>query len=289
MSHLLTSSAIKGRTGVVTGVLGAQWGDEGKSKLVDFIAGAYPLVARFSGGANVGPASVGRKKDFLHEVPSGMRKKYFLHQVPSGMVHPNVNNLIGHGTVLDVEELFQELEQFDYATDLSRLRVSDRVHVVLPTARLLDKARAWREIDIGSTQKDFSPTYCSKVLREGVRLHEARSADFHKRLMEVMSNHAAILRTLPGGPELSTQDLLRMLEPIMRLTFRLYEDNLVVDGVQYVNDYLHRGRDVLAEGAHGAMLDTDCGTYPFVTSSCTTTGGIISGLGVYVGFVMVLV
>ncbi len=262
----------KDSRGSVHAVLGAQWGDEGKGKLIDLLAKNYSLVARFNGGANAG-----------HTISVGS-KKFFAHQVPSGILNPDTANLIGHGAVVDLEGLAEELVQFKDVAYEGRLFVSDRAHIVLPTMKLLDRAReAAAKSPIGTTMKGIGPCYASKALREGVRVHEAKnSLAFAVRIRDVMTRHIQAIDGLHCTSTVSPAQLEMMVRDTTHLAHDLFKKNMVVDGVGLVRNFLDRDLNVLAEGANGALLDIDNGTYPFVTSSATTVGGILAGLGVYV-------
>jgi len=248
-------------------ILGLQWGDEGKGKIVDYLANDYDIVARFQGGPNAG-----------HTLKFG-GKKYVLHTVPSGIFRENLINLIGNGVVLDpvvFERELRGLEQSGVAFH-KRLLVSRKAHLILPTHRWLDAASEAHKgkSKIGSTLKGIGPTYMDKTGRNGLRVGDIQAANFREQYEALKTKHLELLKIYPevsfdlAGAEaawFSSLDTLRSLP--------------FVDSEYYINDALADGKRILAEGAQGAMLDIDFGTYPFVTSSNTITAGVCTGLGV---------
>lgn len=248
-------------------ILGLQWGDEGKGKIVDYLATQYDVVARFQGGPNAG-----------HTLKFD-GKKFILHTVPSGIFRQELINLIGNGVVIDPITLRRELENLDGA-DVeyrSRLLVAKKAHLILPTHRLLDAANeaAKGKEKIGSTLKGIGPTYMDKTGRNGLRVGDTLLPDFMDRYNSLKSKHLGLLQALPAvefdleGEEqkwFSALDTLRSLQ--------------LVDGEYFINKMIAEGKRILAEGAQGSMLDIDFGTYPYVTSSNTVTAGVCSGLGV---------
>ena len=248
-------------------ILGLQWGDEGKGKIVDFLATQYDIVARFQGGPNAG-----------HTLKFD-GKKYVLHTVPSGIFRQNLLNLIGNGVVIDPTTLVKELENLDNAgvEYRSRLLVAKKAHLILPTHRLLDAASeaAKGKEKIGSTLKGIGPTYMDKTGRNGLRVGDTLLPDFMERYNSLKNKHLGLLQALPtvefdlAGEErrwFAALDTLRSLK--------------LVDGEYFINKMLAEGKKILAEGVQGSMLDIDFGTYPYVTSSNTITSGVCSGLGV---------
>lgn len=248
-------------------ILGLQWGDEGKGKIVDYLATQYDVVARFQGGPNAG-----------HTLKFD-GKKFILHTVPSGIFRQELINLIGNGVVIDPITLRRELENLDGAgvEYRNRLLVAKKAHLILPTHRLLDAANeaAKGKEKIGSTLKGIGPTYMDKTGRNGLRVGDTLLPDFMDRYKSLKSKHLGLLQALPAvefdleGEELkwfSALDTLRSLQ--------------LVDGEYYINRMMADGKRILAEGAQGSMLDIDFGTYPYVTSSNTVTAGVCSGLGV---------
>jgi adenylosuccinate synthase len=248
-------------------ILGLQWGDEGKGKIVDYLANQYDLVARFQGGPNAG-----------HTLKFD-GKKFVLHTIPSGIFRENIVNLIGNGVVIDPITLKRELEKLD---DIGleyqpRLLVAKKAHLILPTHRLLDAASeaAKGKEKIGSTLKGIGPTYMDKTGRNGLRVGDILSADFRKKYEILRDKHLGLARMYPAVDFDLEQEEKAWFGSIEKL-----QSLQLVDGEYLVNQYLREGKRVLAEGAQGSMLDIDYGTYPFVTSSNTVTAGVCSGLGV---------
>ena len=246
-------------------VVGAQWGDEGKGKLVDVLAERAHMVVRYQGGANAG-----------HTVVTG-DTQFILQQIPSGILHPQVTCIIGNGAVLDPDQLFLELEQLAAkGVDPSgRLFVSDRAHLVLPLHKLLDKASE-KSQNIGTTGRGIGPTYEDKYGRRGLRVGDLRRLDcVQAELAERVERANRLLAMLGSSDRVSLEELHALLgrwAPKLR--------PLTADTGLLVHEALQDGRRVLLEGAQGALLDVDHGTYPFVTSSNTTAGGAAVGAGI---------
>jgi len=248
-------------------ILGLQWGDEGKGKIVDYLAKSYDIVARFQGGPNAG-----------HTLKFD-GKKFVLHTVPSGIFREGLINLIGNGVVIDPITLQRELETlsgagFEYH---SRLLVAKKAHLILPTHRYLDAASeaAKGKEKIGSTLKGIGPTYMDKTGRNGLRAGDVLLDEFQERYESLKNKHLGLLKALP--------DIDFDLEDEEKRFFGAVEvlrSLKLVDGEYFINAQLAQGKRILAEGAQGSMLDIDFGTYPFVTSSNTVTAGVCSGLGV---------
>lgn len=248
-------------------ILGLQWGDEGKGKIVDFLAEEYDLVARFQGGPNAG-----------HTLKFG-GKKYVLHTVPSGIFRPNQVNLIGNGVVLDPVVFQRELRALEASgVDFyKRLLVARKAHLILPTHRWLDAASEAHkgQAKIGSTLKGIGPTYMDKTGRNGLRVGSIELPSFREQYEALKTKHLDLLKIYPPVPfdlEAEEKAWFESLDTLRRLP--------LVDAEYYVNDLLADNKRILAEGAQGAMLDIDFGTYPFVTSSNTMTAGVCTGLGV---------
>jgi adenylosuccinate synthase len=247
-------------------LLGLQWGDEGKGKIVDYLAPRYDIVARFQGGPNAGHTLV----------LDG--KKFVLHTIPSGIFRDNLVNLIGNGVVIDPITFAKEIEQLrkigiPYA---ERLLLSRKAHLILPTHRYLDAATeaAKGQSRIGSTLKGIGPTYMDKTGRNGLRTGDIEAAGFERKYLALKEKHLNLLQLYPEidfDLELEEKRWMESLEVFRQLRF--------VDGEYYINEALNNGKRVLAEGAQGSMLDIDFGTYPFVTSSNTITAGVCTGLG----------
>jgi adenylosuccinate synthase len=246
-------------------VVGAQWGDEGKGKLVDVLAERADLVVRYQGGANAG-----------HTVVNG-DSQFVLHQIPSGILHERVTCLVGNGVVLDPETFFTEMDalQARGLDPAARVLVSERAHLVLPYHKLLDRASE-KSQNIGTTGRGIGPAYEDKYGRRGIRVGDLRHLDAVDGLLEERVARANQLLALMGVPERADLDAHREL--VRRFAPRLLP--LAADVGLRVAEALKAGRRVLLEGAQGALLDVDHGTYPFVTSSNTTAGGAAVGAGI---------
>jgi adenylosuccinate synthase len=246
-------------------VVGSQWGDEGKGKLVDVLAERADWVVRYQGGANAG-----------HTVHIG-DKKVVLHQIPSGIMHSGVRCAIGNGVVLDPEKLFAEIDGLvaDGVDVTGRLYVSERAHLVMPYHKLMDGASASSKA-IGTTGRGIGPTYEDKVARRGVRVLDLRNAARLRTLVEAGVAHAnARLMQMESASRASVDETLATLDAIAPRLLALADDVGLA-----VHRALKNGAAVLLEGAQGSMLDVDHGTYPFVTSSNTTSGGAAIGVGI---------
>lgn len=246
-------------------ILGLQWGDEGKGKIVDFLATKYDVVARFQGGPNAG-----------HTLEFD-NIKHVLHQVPSGVFRNNTKNIIGNGVVLDPVIFRKEIEalkKYD-VEPFYNLYISKRTQIILPTHRLLDAAyeQSKGEEKIGSTLRGIGPTYQDKTARIGLRVGDVISEDFKKKYNNLKTKHLEILNMLKFEYDLEPleHDFFNALDFLKK--FKL------VDTDYLINEALTNHESVLAEGAQGSMLDIDFGSYPFVTSSNTTCAGVCSGLG----------
>jgi adenylosuccinate synthase len=245
-------------------VVGAQWGDEGKGKLVDVLAERADWVVRYQGGANAG-----------HTVHIA-DKSFVLHQIPSGILHPGVRCAIGNGVVLDVETLFAEIDELvsDGIDVEGRLYVSDRAHLVLPYHKLVD-GQSSASKEIGTTGRGIGPAYEDKYGRRGIRVLDLRDPERLKKLVERGVAHANIQLATSGTKRADVGYTLDVLDRFTRRLLPLAED---------VGLKIHRaisgGAAVLLEGAQGSLLDIDHGTYPYVTSSSTTSGGAATGVGI---------
>jgi adenylosuccinate synthase len=246
-------------------LLGLQWGDEGKGKVVDVLTPAYDVVARFQGGPNAG-----HTLEFEG-------KKYVLRSIPSGVFQHGQINIIGNGVVLDPVLFREEAEALEQSgTDLHKvLKLSKKIHLILPTHRLLDAAneRAKGGAKIGTTGKGIGPTYTDKVSRNGLRLGDIFH-NFEKKYEAARDRHVAMLRTMGEEPEFAELEA-KWLDAIEYL--RTFD---IIDSEHFINHCLNDGKSILCEGAQGTMLDVDFGSYPFVTSSNTICAGACSGLGV---------
>lgn len=250
-------------------LLGLQWGDEGKGKIVDVLSAGYDLIARFQGGPNAG-----------HTLEFD-GKKFVLNTIPSGIFFENTMNLIGNGVVIDPITLKKELDKLkDAGHDLlakGNLMIAKKAHLILPTHQLLDAAseKKMGEGKIGSTLKGIGPTYMDKTGRNGLRVGDITLPDFKERYQKLVSKHTSMLQSLYGEVVDFSEREQAFFEAI-----DLINQFPLVDSEHLVNDYLKKGKKILAEGAQGAMLDLDFGSYPFVTSSSTTTAGACTGLGI---------
>jgi adenylosuccinate synthase len=247
-------------------LLGLQWGDEGKGKIVDVLAPKYDVIARFQGGPNAG-----HTLEF-----DGI--KHVLHQIPSGIFREKTKNVIGNGVVLDPVVFQTEIEKLEkYNLNVkNNLFISKKAQLIIPTHRLLDQAyeRAKGDNKIGSTLKGIGPTYQDKIGRQGLRVGDILADNFSERLKKLTSIHFGILRDYEiefNWYELEKQ----FLDSVAFLKqFKL------IDSEYFLNNELKAGASILAEGAQGALLDIDFGSYPFVTSSNTVTAGACTGLGI---------
>jgi len=245
-------------------VVGAQWGDEGKGKLVDVLAERADWVVRYQGGANAG-----------HTVQIA-EKSFVLHQIPSGILHAGVRCAIGNGVVLDVETLFAEIDELvsDGIDVEGRLYVSDRAHLVLPYHKLVD-GQSSASKEIGTTGRGIGPAYEDKYGRRGIRVLDLRDPERLRKLVERGVAHANIQLATSGTKRADVEFTLEVLERFTKRLLPLAED---------VGLRIHRaisgGAAVLLEGAQGSLLDIDHGTYPYVTSSSTTSGGAATGVGI---------
>jgi adenylosuccinate synthase len=246
-------------------VVGAQWGDEGKGKVVDSLAEHADLVVRYQGGANAG-----------HTVDTE-QGEFILQQIPSGILHERCRCVIGNGVVLDPETLFEEIAKLGArgVPMTGRLVVSDRAHLVLPYHKLLD-AESARSKKIGTTSRGIGPAYEDKYGRRGVRVGDLRHREIVARLVEAGAERANSMLALAGSPRRC--DAATILETLDQLAGQLLP--YVADAGRLVSGVLKDGGSVLLEGAQGALLDVDHGTYPFVTSSNTTAGGAATGAGI---------
>ena len=245
-------------------VVGAQWGDEGKGKLVDVLAERADWVVRYQGGANAG-----------HTVHIA-DKSFVLHQIPSGILHAGVRCAIGNGVVLDVETLFAEIDELvsDGIDVEGRLYVSDRAHLVLPYHKLVD-GQSSASKEIGTTGRGIGPAYEDKYGRRGIRVLDLRDPERLKKLVERGVAHANIQLATSGTKR---ADVDYTLEVLSRFTKRLLP--LAEDVGLMIHRAISGGAAVLLEGAQGSLLDIDHGTYPYVTSSSTTSGGAATGVGI---------
>jgi len=247
-------------------LLGLQWGDEGKGKIVDYFAPGYDIIARFQGGPNAG-----------HTLYVN-GNKVVLHQIPSGIFHANTVNLIGSGVVLDAVTLRKEAEKVAaFGIDCRKnLFISERTQLIVPTHRALDKASEMSkgESKIGSTLKGIGPAYMDKTGRNGLRVGDLLDKNFTTQYIKLRLKHQRLLDSFGFQEDITSweEEFFEAIEFMRELK--------VVNGEYFINDRISKGSKVLAEGAQGSMLDVDFGTFPFVTSSNTISAGVCTGLGV---------
>ena len=247
-------------------ILGLQWGDEGKGKIVDFFAKNYDVIARFQGGPNAGHTL------YVND------KKVVLHQIPSGIFHEDKTNLIGNGVVLDPVILRKECDAVaSFGVDYKKnLFISERTHLILPTHRALDKASELSkgQEKIGSTLKGIGPAYMDKTGRNGLRVGDLLDKNFTTQYIKLRMKHQRLLDNFNFQEDISNweEEFFEALEFLREFK--------IVNGEYFINEKISSGKRVLAEGAQGSMLDVDFGTFPFVTSSSTISAGVCSGLGI---------
>lgn len=247
-------------------ILGLQWGDEGKGKIVDYFAPKYDVIARFQGGPNAG-----------HTLYVD-GKKVVLHQIPSGIFHQNTVNIIGNGVVLDPVTLKKECDKVAaFGIDVKKnLFISERTNIIVPTHRALDKASELQkgESKIGSTLKGIGPAYMDKTGRNALRVGDLLDKNFVTNYIKLRIKHQRLLDNFNFIEDISAweEEFFEGIEFLRSLN--------IVNGEYFINNKIAEGKKVLAEGAQGSMLDIDFGTFPFVTSSNTISAGVCTGLGV---------
>ena len=249
-------------------LLGLQWGDEGKGKIVDVLTSNYNIIARFQGGPNAGHTLVFNGK------------KHVLHTIPSGIFHDDAINLVGNGVVIDPVIFKGELDKLE-AQDVDyrkSLLISRKAHIILPTHRLLDAASeaSKGKAKIGSTLKGIGPTYMDKTGRNGIRVGDLELSDWKERYRALADKHESMIAYYNVDIQYNLEELetefFKAVDVLKSLTF--------IDSEEYIYQSQKLGKTILAEGAQGSLLDIDFGTYPFVTSSNTTAAGACTGLGV---------
>ena len=247
-------------------ILGAQWGDEGKGKVVDMLSENVDIVARYQGGANAG-----------HTVCIG-DKQYVLHLLPSGMFHPQITCVIGNGVVIDPTALLTEIQQLETAgiTVHGRLLISHNAHLIMPYHKLLDAIREQTAQRIGTTGRGIGPAYIDKFMRVGIRIVDLLNRDvLAAKLKRNIAEKNEILTKVYGETRIDVDAIIAEYQE-----FDKRIDEYITDTTLYLHQALKAGKRIIAEGAQGAMLDVDHGTYPFVTSSNPTSGGACTGLGI---------
>lgn len=249
-------------------LLGLQWGDEGKGKIVDVLTSKYNIIARFQGGPNAGHTLVFNGK------------KHVLHTIPSGIFHEDTINLVGNGVVIDPVIFNRELDKLDeqHVDYRKTLLISRKAHIILPTHRLLDAASeaSKGKAKIGSTLKGIGPTYMDKTGRNGMRVGDLELVDWKDKYRALADKHQTMIAFYNVDVEYNLQEMeqefFKSIEVLKSLTF--------IDSEEYLHQAQKEGKTILAEGAQGSLLDIDFGTYPFVTSSNTTAAGACTGLGI---------
>ncbi len=251
-------------------ILGAQWGDEGKGKIVDLFSEQYDVIVRYQGGANAG-----------HTVIVG-KDKYVMHLLPSGVLHKNKMNIIGHGVVLDMESLVGEIEGLQkrgISISPRNLLISENASIVLPYHKLIDKAKEEKKKGgkkIGTTGRGIGPAYTDKYVRIGVRLRDMfNNETLLAKIEENLEEKNFLLKNFYGQKELAAAQVAKEAKKFAKKLKPYMANTLSV-----LNNLLKKGKKVLFEGAQGALLDIDFGTYPYVTSSNPTIGGVMTGSGV---------
>ncbi|MEK9559746.1 MAG: adenylosuccinate synthase [Flavobacteriaceae bacterium] len=249
-------------------LLGLQWGDEGKGKIVDVLTSNYDIIARFQGGPNAG-----------HTLEFD-GNKHVLHTIPSGIFHENAKNVVGNGVVIDPVIFAKELEKLaPYGMNLTdKLLISRKAHLILPTHRLLDAASeaAKGSKKIGSTLKGIGPTYMDKTGRNGIRVGDLEFSDWKDRYRQLADKHLQMIENYHVALDFDLDSLEKEFFAAVEVLTSLP----LIDSEQYFAEAQKQGKKILAEGAQGSLLDIDFGTYPFVTSSNTTAAGACTGLGI---------
>ena len=248
-------------------VIGTQWGDEGKGKIIDYLSQNADMVVRFNGGNNAGHTVV--TKD----------NKFQFHLIPSGILNPNVIPVIGNGVVIDLEALINEIDDLqNRRINIKKLKISSNSHLVMPYHRILDEAREnmLGKMKIGTTKRGIGPSYTDKASRSGIRVQDLLNMRIFKKKLEVaLKEKNAILTKIYS---LDPLDFDEIFEKFKYLSNRI--SNYISDTSKLINDALNKGKNVLLEGAQGTFLDIDHGTYPFVTSSSTISANACIGSGI---------
>lgn len=253
-------------------IVGAQWGDEGKGKIVDHLSENVDIVARYQGGANAGHTVVIPSRNGKTE------KEFVLHLIPSGIFHRHVTCVIGNGVVLDPAALMAEIEQLNQMgiKTEGRLLISHNAHLIMPYHKLLDSVREKGDQKIGTTGRGIGPAYIDKYMRTGIRVVDLLDRDvLCKKLKRNIEQNNELLSKMYNSKELDVDAIIGEYQE-----FDQKIDGYVTDTSLYLNEAIRKKKKILAEGAQGALLDVDHGTYPFVTSSSPTSGGACTGLGI---------
>jgi len=253
-------------------IIGTQWGDEGKGKIVDLLAPGYDIVARFQGGNNAG-----------HTINID-GKNIILHTIPSGVLHEKVVNVIGNGVVVNPDALLEEIDVLkQHGIDIkNRLLISDRAHLIMPYHLYRDK-RSEKKLGVkklGTTSRGIGPTYGDKILRRGLRAGYLVSEDAKDSIRSIVEANIERIKKLHDSNPLNTEKIMEEFD-----IWRVKLSGFIYDAAVYLYNSIKKGKKVLFEGAQGTMLDIDHGTYPYVTSSNSTVGGLSSGLGLGPGMI----
>ncbi|HPE55210.1 MAG TPA: adenylosuccinate synthase [Bacteroidales bacterium] len=255
-------------------LLGLQWGDEGKGKIVDVLTPRYDIIARFQGGPNAGHTIIFDNKKFI------------LHTIPSGIFNENTTNIVGNGVIIDPFIFNKEIEKLKASgiNAVNNLLLSKKAHLILPTHRLLDAAyeSAKGKAKIGSTLKGIGPTYTDKTARNGIRIGNILRDDFLQQYKSLKEKHLQILKAYSFNADDHDLDGIKFKEYEEKWFDAIEQLKIIqiIDSEYFINQSLNAGKSLLAEGAQGTMLDVDFGTYPYVTSSNTVTAGVCTGLGI---------
>jgi len=250
----------------VTVLVGSQWGDEGKGKIVDILSEKFEIVARYQGGANAG-----------HTVEIG-DKQYILHLIPSGILRENVTCIIGNGVVIDPSALLHEIDLLEKNNIKvnGRLHISQNAHLIMPYHKLLDSINESGENKIGTTGRGIGPCYIDKYARKGIRIVDLLNRKvLEEKIRANLKEKNNLLKKIYGKEELNVEEIIKEYQE-----FDKKIDKYIKDIPSFLNDSINQGKSVLMEGAQGALLDIDHGTYPFVTSSSPTSGGACTGTGI---------
>ena len=255
-------------------LLGLQWGDEGKGKIVDVLTPRYDIIARFQGGPNAGHTIIFDNKKFI------------LHTIHSGIFNENTTNIVGNGVIIDPFIFNKEIEKLKASgiNAVNNLLLSKKAHLILPTHRLLDAAyeSAKGKAKIGSTLKGIGPTYTDKTARNGIRIGNILRDDFLQQYKSLKEKHLQILKAYSFNADDHDLDGIKFKEYEEKWFDAIEQLKIIqiIDSEYFINQSLNAGKSLLAEGAQGTMLDVDFGTYPYVTSSNTVTAGVCTGLGI---------
>jgi len=252
-----------GLAGKVVAILGQQWGDEGKGKLVDEILKTFDICARFNGGANAG-----------HTVEADF-KKFVLHLLPCGVIHPSVKNVLGNGVVIHIPTLFEEIQQMKNAgiSLKDRLFISNRANIITQSHLLTDAALE-KTGSIGTTKRGIGPSYTTKMLRKALRMGDLLDWNCF------IQKYNTLVKDLNKFFSIDFRDTMEELDQLKKFREEIIHEKMIIDTSIFLNYHIEEDKRILIEGANATMLDVDFGTYPFVTSSSTNIGGACTGLGI---------